>query len=225
MPLIYTTIGDLLTNQGQIERANQQYKTAIEQQILLSNPEIKSNLDGVKDRRPNFFVVGGMKCGSTSIYSYLCQHPQIIPALKKEIHFFNNYYDRGLNWYTSHFFPLTEGQGFQTGEATPCLSEYGVWERIAQHYPDLKLIVVLRNPVERAYSHYNHTAQWFGAEHSFEVSIASELENTELHQIMLRDDSAYRQVESYYISLGLYVYWLKEWMKFFPRERFLIFKK
>ncbi|ELS04867.1 tetratricopeptide repeat protein,sulfotransferase family protein [Xenococcus sp. PCC 7305] len=224
LPLIYTTVAELLTKQGQLNKANKYYQTALEKQVLLSNPQILSNLKREQERKPHFLVIGGMKCGSTSLYTYLSEHPQIIPALKKEIHFFNSYYDRGIDWYSSHFFPILKEQSFLTGEATPCLSEYGVWSKIAQHFPELKLIVVLRNPVERAYSHYNHTAQWFGAQHSFKDSILSELENTQLSNLILEDETAYRKVQSYYILLGLYVYWLKEWMKFFPREQFLILR-
>lgn len=52
---------------------------------------------------PHFLIIGAQKSGTTSLYNYLIEHPLIIPALNKEIHFFDIYFEKGLNWYLSHF--------------------------------------------------------------------------------------------------------------------------
>jgi hypothetical protein len=110
--------------------------------------------------RPSFLVIGGVKCGTTALHRYLCDHPKIVPAWDKEIHFFDqnvSYIERGPNWYHAKFPPpFRLGVGRQTFEATPSyLYQFPrCAERIYNYDPRLKLIVLLRAPVERAYSHW-----------------------------------------------------------------------
>ncbi len=219
LQLIRTTIGDLLTKQGNLKEATKFYREAVYQRTFSEYP------DFYKSQGPNFFVIGGMKCGSTSIYEYIVKHHQVIPALKKEIHFFNMNYEKGIDWYLSHFPFIPKDKSIITGEATPCLSVDGIWEKVYHFFPHVKLIAVLRNPVDRAYSHYNHTAQWFGVNHRLEDAIKHDLDNKEVINKMLENDpNAYRNVKSNYLIQGLYVYWLKEWLRYFPREQILIIK-
>jgi hypothetical protein len=106
-------------------------------------------------RLPNFLIVGAMKSGTTSLARYLGAHPQAYVAPEKEINFFERGYvwNRGVDWYASRF----EGAGdaLAVGEASP---SYMYWptaiERMASVVPDARLIALLRDPVERAYSHY-----------------------------------------------------------------------
>ena len=120
---------------------------------------------------PNFLIIGVEKGGTTWLHTQLIKHPEIFLPNTKEIHFFNkynsnfiahDYFNLGLNWYLE-FFKEYEGQR-AIGEVTPmyiCDPEAPL--RIKKTLPDVKLIVMLRNPVDRAYSHYwmakhkNHT--------------------------------------------------------------------
>jgi hypothetical protein len=116
---------------------------------------------------PSFFILGAMKAGTSSLFDYLCQHPDILPPLRKEVHFFTRGWDagKGFDWYRAHF-PrrARRRRGCLTGEATPgYLYDPEVPRRIARHRPDAKLIVVLRNPVDRAISQYLHETR-FGRE-------------------------------------------------------------
>lgn len=103
---------------------------------------------------PDFIIIGAQKGGTSSLFSYLKQHSQLQLPDKKEIHFFDNDYQKGVNWYRSHF-PMKIFDNIKTGEATPYyLFHPHAPQRIFQHCPKVKLIVMLRNPTDRAYSHY-----------------------------------------------------------------------
>lgn len=119
---------------------------------------------------PNFLIVGAQRCGTTSLFKTLVQHPAVArPFLRKGVHYFDTSYDRGANWYRGHF-PLRmtsharrRGGPVITGESSPYyLFHPLVPQRIASDLPDVRLLVLLRDPVERAYSaHAHETAKRF----------------------------------------------------------------
>lgn len=190
--------------------------------------------------KPDFIIIGVQKGGTTSLYHYLIQHPQIAPALDKEVHFFDLEFDRGWDWYDSRFpgivetvqendrharSPLTTTQVI-TGEASPYYIFHPlVPQRIAQALPTVKLIVLLRDPVDRAISHYHHAVRWgfeklaiadaFSQE---EKRLAGEVEkmlaNPTYHSFNHRHFS--------YLARGRYAEQLEQWFQYFPREQFLI---
>lgn len=102
--------------------------------------------------KPTFLCIGVMKSGSTSLISYLNQHPDIY-MYHKEIHFFDGKYDEGINFYENHF----KTNKKIIGEKTPvyCVNKKYI-DRIYKHYPNIKLIIILREPIQRAFSHWNH---------------------------------------------------------------------
>jgi hypothetical protein len=109
---------------------------------------------------PGFLIVGAQRCGTTSMYRALAEHPSVRKAvLHKGVHYFDMNYDRGFSWYRAHF-PLTRGAatgGAQTFESSPYYLFHPLAaERIATDLPGVKLIVLVRDPVERAYSAYTH---------------------------------------------------------------------
>lgn len=109
-------------------------------------------------RVPDFLIVGAMRAGTTSLTRYLATHPQIFMSAMKEVHFFDRQFDRGLQWYTEHFAPARPGH--LAGESTPMYSYApDAVKRMAETVPDARLIMLLRNPVDRAYSHYCHNIQ------------------------------------------------------------------
>jgi Sulfotransferase domain len=106
-------------------------------------------------RLPNFLIIGAMRSGTTSLARYLDSHPDVFLAEHKELHFFDHHYERGIEWYRSRF--ADAGSFSYLGEATPnYMYDHRALERIATDIPEVKLIAVLRNPVDRAYSHYWH---------------------------------------------------------------------
>lgn len=106
---------------------------------------------------PDFVIIGTKKGGTSLLYRLLTEHPLFEPAATKELHFFDNRFSEGLSWYGQHFptRKCVDGRQTVSGEATPSyLLNPLVSERMAKTIPDAKLIALLRNPVDRAYSHY-----------------------------------------------------------------------
>ena len=115
---------------------------------------------------PDFLIIGAQRCGTTSMYKYLAQHPAVAPAvLSKGVHYFDVNYTRGDAWYRSHFpsrpykalLSERSGQRALTGEGSPYyLFHPAVPSRVATTVPNVRLIAMLRNPISRAYSQYQH---------------------------------------------------------------------
>ncbi|NJO70981.1 MAG: sulfotransferase domain-containing protein [Oscillatoriales cyanobacterium RM1_1_9] len=164
------------------------------------------------------------KGGTTSLYRYLSEHPQVVPAIKKEIHFWNHHYKRGLDWYLSHFPKLsTDQQLFITGEASPnYFEDVTVAERIYQAFPQMKLILLLRNPVDRAVSQYYHWMRLGTEKNTLEAAIETEMELLGDYPQSTTLNSAYWQLSSKYLWRGIYGVFLKQWLDIFPREQLLI---
>lgn len=110
-----------------------------------------------KGARPDFFVVGTMKGGTTILYDFICSHPSVLRAKEKEIHFFSLYPEKGMDWYLSNF-DFTQGK--ITGEASPSYFDVAYTAAIPKWIkavnPDAKIILITRDPVERAVSHFFH---------------------------------------------------------------------
>jgi len=105
---------------------------------------------------PGFLIVGAQRCGTTSMYRALAEHPSVRKAvLHKGVHYFDMNYDRGLGWYRAHF-PLTRRRGLAFESSPYYLFHPLAAGRIAGDLPGVKLIVLVRDPVERAYSAYTH---------------------------------------------------------------------
>ena len=115
---------------------------------------------------PSFLICGGQRCGTTSMYRALAAHPVVLKAvLHKGVHYFDTSYDRGMDWYRAHFplqrnaDKLTERYGVpaQTFESSPYYMYHPqAAARIARDLPQARLVVLVRDPVERAYSQHHH---------------------------------------------------------------------
>ncbi len=179
---------------------------------------------------PDFVVIGAQKCGTTYFYHLLSQHPYVEPAAKKELHFFNDLFDEGVEWYRRCFpqSSLKDGRRTITGEATPSyLSHPHAARRMAEVIPRARLIALLRDPVDRAYSHYQFSVRR-GFEHlNFEEAI--EAEETRLRRerdkVLEDEHHASFNLERFsYLSRGVYVDQLLRWSEFFDREQMLVLK-
>jgi len=108
--------------------------------------------------KPDFIIAGAMKCGTTVLYDFICESEKVVSAKQKEIHYFSLYYDKGASWYEDYF--TEKVPGLMTGEASPTYFDEAkttlIPNLIKKDIPDVKLIVMVRNPVDRAISHYNH---------------------------------------------------------------------
>ena len=108
-------------------------------------------------KRPDFLIVGTMKGGTTQLYNFVTLHPDVERASSKEIHYFTLYYDKGEEWYLNHF-PSKPNK--LSGEASPtyfhCAETSTIPAMIRRMNERMKIILIVRDPVERAVSHYNH---------------------------------------------------------------------
>ena len=112
-------------------------------------------------RLPDFVVIGAARSGTTTVARYLAGHPDIFLAVEKEVHFFDedDKFDLGETWYSSQFSDARQDQ--IVGEATPAyMMVEPSAERMAGLIPDARLVAILRNPVDRAYSLYWFTRAW-----------------------------------------------------------------
>ncbi len=218
----YLNVGEALTRLEKIDEAIPYYQTASYYQTKKSYPDLISqpwNLEQVQE--PNFIIIGVHKGGTTSLYSYLTQHPQIIPPIKKEMDFWSWKFNESINWYLSHFPGIPEGKKILTGEASPSYFDHpNAARRIYQFFPKIKLIILLRNPVDRAISQYHQWLRLNWENRSLEEVIESDLEK--LTKAPEKVD--YWRKELNYLARGVYVEFFKEWMSLFPREQFLILK-
>jgi hypothetical protein len=102
---------------------------------------------------PSFIGIGAQRAGTSWLYNCLRDHPEIYMP-QKEVHFFDIHYEKGIEWYFDLFSPLNKG--IRSGEITPdyMFDEQAIL-RLKKHAPDTKLVVILRSPLDRAYSAYN----------------------------------------------------------------------
>jgi hypothetical protein len=185
---------------------------------------------------PDYIIIGAQKCGTSSLYRYLNEHPSVAAAAGKEVHYFDWHYRRGPRWYRAHFptvayrelFRARTGQRLVTGEASP----YYLFHphsplRIKRLVPDVKLIALLRDPAERAVSAYHHQVR-AGTE---PLSLAEALEQEpsrlagEIERLSRNEDYksvAHRRYS--YLSRGHYAEQLEQWFRHFPREQLLVIR-
>lgn len=180
---------------------------------------------------PDFLVIGAMKAGSTTLHQYIVNHPNVIPAAIKEVHYFDYYYGSHF-WYRSNFPKKDDmnknGISFVTGEATPQYIFHTLTpKRVYDLMPNVKLMAVLRNPIDRAFSHYNHNVRKGNESLSFEDALFNREEelNREHEKLVSNKDCDIVFYERYnYLNYGKYAEQLSEWFKFFPKEQFYICK-
>ena len=160
---------------------------------------------------PHFLGVGAPKCGTTSLHDILSEHPQIELPSDKELHFFDNpeHHKKGLDWYAQHFSETNKVRG----EFTPAYMSYPETpERIFNDVgPDVKLIFMFREPVERAFSEYQHNyRRGLVNDATFEAAVERELSDTTTTGFDKRLFS--------FIERGRYADQVERFLKFFPRE-------
>ncbi len=170
--------------------------------------------------RPDFIGIGAQRCGTTSLYNYLTKHDKIAIPKRKEIFYFAQNYDEGEDWYEKHF--KKDGINFE-------ICSYYIYhplapERLYDYNPDMPLFVLLRNPVDRAYSQFWHEKRVGEEFPSITFEEAIELEGLRLRGCDPSQGEDYEYDHHGYIKRGEYIDQLKRWYKYFPKEQIKIIK-
>jgi hypothetical protein len=182
---------------------------------------------------PDFVIIGAQKGGTSFLYQLLVQHPHVKPAFAKEVHYFDLNFRKGDNWYRSYFpVQVRNSRKYITGEASPYyLFHPHAPRRASTVLPDAKLIVMLRNPVDRAYSHYQHQVKRGKGEGretlTFEEAIEAEKRILPGEVSKMLQDEFYESLRHRtrsYLRRGIYIDQLLAWSSFFPRKQVLILK-
>lgn len=161
-------------------------------------------------RLPDYCVVGAMKSGTTAIARYLEAHPDCFLAPGKEVHFFDRHFERGAEWYAGLF--AAAAPGVVVGEATPnYLHDPEVPRRFYETSPRTKLVAILRNPVDRAYSHYWHERARGREDLDFASAVEREAER-------LASGSGFSHVHHSYLDRGRYLEQLLRFEGYFGRS-------
>lgn len=168
---------------------------------------------------PDYCIIGAQKSGTTSLYSYLALHPQVRPSYVKEIHYYNKHCAKGLKWYRAHFpvGPLRRDErSFITGEAsTMYLHDTDTPSRMHEDLPDIRLLLVLRDPVDRAISHYHHRIRTGREDRPIEVAMEQAISAASAGKFVAGS-------ETDYLRNGHYAEDLEHWTTVYPSDQFLV---
>lgn len=157
---------------------------------------------------PNFLIVGAQKCGTTSLHDILSKHPETGMSNTKEINYFtfDNKYSKGLSYYSSYFNNI-DSKKIAIGEASPgYICTPGVPERIHQDLGKIKIVIILRDPVRRAFSQY-----WDNRRHLNEHLTEKQIVSTYL-------DTEYTPERRGYFSRGVYAHQVEKYFNLFGRN-------
>lgn len=187
---------------------------------------------------PDFIIIGAGRAGTTALYSYLIQHPLIVAASTDnnesvaDLHFFEYIISNNIQWYKSHFPILfsksnNHKNSFITGEYTSTYMYHpDVPKRVFNLLPKIKLIVILRNPIDKAYSTYQQQFRFGEYTTSFEDTINAEFKRIDLNKDFPELNSNNYDFENFVaqniIRHGVYADYLETWLKIFDRKQILI---
>lgn len=185
---------------------------------------------------PDYVMIGTQRGGTSSLHDYLNQHPRILTSLRKEVQFFSRHYARGTSWYRGNFpTRLTvelaarrSGGEPVVGEASPYyLFHPAAADRMSQVLPDARIVVMLRNPVSRAFSHYQHNRSLGLEPLTFPEALAREDERTagEAERVAADPSGTSWALQHFsYAARGMYREQLDRWFAVYRREQFLLLR-
>jgi hypothetical protein len=192
---------------------------------------------------PDFIIIGVQKSGTSSLHYYLNQHPNLVGSEPKEIHYFDRWINYGysLKWYENHFKSFSKREQLFFESSPNYIYYESVAKKIHEFYPNIKLILVLRNPIERAYSAWNMYKQMFEEGKDFESKKGKYPGTPNLiHKYLFKNRNSFpglaetikieRQLieknpqldEPSVLRRGIYVEQIKKYYKYFGKDQLLI---
>lgn len=164
----------------------------------------------MQTKLPDFLIIGAMKAGTTSLHDYLGKHPDIFTTNPKELHFFTSeiYNSKNIDWYKSFFVTNKKVAGTTPQNYTKChIKEFsGVPERVYKHLPNIKLIYIVRNPIDRIASHY---VEALSGAYAPKGGLNNYLEDLE---------------KNHYVLTSKYYYQISQYLKYFSKDQILVVK-
>ena len=169
---------------------------------------------------PDFFIIGAVRSGTTSMYHYLDEHPSIVKSAYDELGFFDDNFKLGWEWYKT-LFPTNitkrivkrKTGNFLTFDDTPFyVYNEDVAKKIKNYFPKTKLIIILRNPIDRAYSNYHLGVRMGDEKRTFDQAIDEEIQKIAEYNEIEMDD----YISQSYLGRGIYAKQLEIWLKYFP---------
>ncbi|CAN5743597.1 hypothetical protein BH20ACT2_BH20ACT2_10070 [soil metagenome] len=216
-----------------VDRLKPLTSTRMRRSVLRARMRARRTLPGAR-LLPDFLVIGAQRSGTSSLYKYLGAHPEIAPSLRKEVGYFTRSYGEDPDWYRAHF-PLAARRllaarlarrKLLSFEATPdYLFDPRAAGRAHQLVPAAKLIVLLREPVARAFSHHQHMTRLGFETLSFEAAIDREPERLAADLAAMAADPLHdprHYLWFSYASRGRYAEQLERWFARYGRERCLV---
>lgn len=176
---------------------------------------------------PSALIIGAQRSGTSSLFNYLVRHPDVRAPVTKEVHYFDLHYRKPVRWYRGRFPYRRELRaGALTLDASPYYLVHPLApERAAHLLPEVKLIALLRNPVDRAQSHYHHEVRGGREALSFPEAIEREAERLAGEEERLGNDPEYYSFNHHrysYSTRGLYLQQLCRWMEHYPRTQLFV---
>lgn len=213
--------------QGDIRKKLHKFRRQRQTRLL----QLFGALTSDKRMQPEFIIAGSQRSGTTSLYHYLSEHPQIASAVVKEIHYFDINYTKGLSWYQGNF-PKANAQPDAprsiTGEASPYYAFHPhAMRRIAEDFPAMKLILIMRNPVDRAYSQFQHETQLGWENLPFEEAVRWEEVRLrgEVNRMLNNEEyNSFNHRHFSYLARGVYIDQINQILKYFPRTQVHLMK-
>jgi hypothetical protein len=173
---------------------------------------------------PTALIIGAQKAGTTSLYAWLRRHPAVVGPSWKEVNYFDRRYRKGERWYRGNF-PRARGATVVLEASTGYLFHSLAPERARSLIPDVRLVALVREPVARAYSHYQHEVALGREPLSFEEAVDREEERMEGELERMTADPAYFSYAWWnytYLGRGRYAEQLERWLAVFPEEQLLV---
>lgn len=181
---------------------------------------------------PDFLIIGAKRCGTTSLFYHLPEHPMISKSHHDNMGFFNDNFHLGVNWYKSFFptifvknkFEKKFGKFLSFDVTSKYMEDECTANNIKKTEPDMKIIVILRNPVDRAYSQFHVSVKEQTEQMNFEDAVSKEIEKLKIEFNEKSDEKLKKfPLENFhYIKKGLYAMQLKSWFRIFHRENILV---
>lgn len=195
------------------------------EKLLLSPPlhKRKPLFSKTNTLKPTVFIIGAQKAGTTSLIMQLSKHPDVVMPRQKELYYFSdiNFYRKGEKWYLKQFNNPTSGSSIQVDASANYFESIAAASRLKNFCPNAKIIVLLRDPVQRAYSHYKMSVKYGFEKSSFKKAIALEedrLKYSQAHYIP-KQHHDYMFQRLGYRSKGVYSKFLQKWLEVFKREQ------